>query len=342
VVRTCHRVEGYLMTDGETPVPVPAGGRTLRGEAAARHAVALAVGTDSVVLGEDQILHQVRQTVGAARAAGTLDATLDRLFALALNAGRRSRSWRQGPPRSLADVALDVVERDRGVLHGRAVLVVGAGEMGRLAAMAARRRGVVVRIASRSPDRAEGLAVAAGGAAARFDAPGGLEDAAGVIVALRGGWPLADGDAAALVGGHAVVVDLSAPPAVAESLRARLGARFRSIDALVGQDEPEVRPSVHRRLWGLVDATVADFLSWLDGEECRDAIRALADRTESERQAELAELWRRLPRLDPDSRAVIDGMTRHLAARILREPIQRLGEDRDGRHASAARELFRL
>ncbi len=100
MLETCHRVEAYLGNADDAArlaAALPAGGRALTGEHAVHHAMTVAVGRDSVVVGEDQILHQLRASVDAARAAGTLDPALERLFALALQAGRRARSWRQGP-----------------------------------------------------------------------------------------------------------------------------------------------------------------------------------------------------------------------------------------------------
>ena len=69
---------------------------------------------------------------------------------------------------------------------------------------------------------------------------------------------------------------------------------------------------------------------------------ALADRANAAREAELAELWRRLPGLDPESRGAIDAMARHLAERLLREPLDRLGRDVDGAAERAVREAFAL
>ena len=131
--------------------------------------MSVAVGRDSVVVGEDQILHQLRASVDAARAAGTLDPALERLFALALQAGRRARSWRQGPARSLADVALASIEQQAGAIRGRDVLVVGAGKMGRLAARAAVAAGASVAVANRSADGAAALAASTGARIEAFD-----------------------------------------------------------------------------------------------------------------------------------------------------------------------------
>ena len=96
-VETCHRVEAYVVGEPDATRPRPWRSSTavvLAGDAAVRHAITVAVGRDSVVVGEDQVLHQLRLSVDAARAAGALDPALERLFALALRAGRRARAWR--------------------------------------------------------------------------------------------------------------------------------------------------------------------------------------------------------------------------------------------------------
>src|SRR5674476_1074520 len=110
LVHTCHRVELYVALgafgDGALP-QLPPGGLRLEDAAAARHLINVACGLQSAVLGEDQILHQVRETYALRHAARPLDPVLDRLFQVALNAGRRAHGWFAGSPRSLGDVALD-------------------------------------------------------------------------------------------------------------------------------------------------------------------------------------------------------------------------------------------
>ena len=95
VIETCHRVEGYVAAQGVEAlerVDVPAGCLAIDDRAAVRHAVAVATGRDSVVVGEDQVLHQLRETVDAVRRTGAMDPVLERLFATALHAGRRHDS----------------------------------------------------------------------------------------------------------------------------------------------------------------------------------------------------------------------------------------------------------
>jgi glutamyl-tRNA reductase len=146
------------------------------------------------------------------------------------------------------------------------------------------------------------------------------------------------------VDGGAMVVDLSVPQALSERLSAALGERYVSADdlALVEEAHGERAEGPLRRLETLVDDTVAGFLAWLDGHERRQTAEALALLAESEREAEMATLLSNVEKLEPELHDLIDGLTRHLTARLLRRPLERLGQDPDGRHEQAVRELFGL
>src|SRR5436190_3278380 len=346
VLETCHRVEAYVVSadDAARLAPAtPVGGHALAGEQAVRHAMTVAVGRDSVVVGEDQILHQLRASVDTARAGGTLDTALERLFALALQAGRRARSWRQGPARSLADVAIASIEGRAGPIRGRDVLVIGAGRMGRLAAKAAVDAGASVAVANRTIGAAEAVAASRGARVEAFDPGGRIGKFVGVVVALAGPWRIGPDTIHALATGASIVVDLSVPAAVSAGLADVLGQRLISSDTLArGDAGPGPKDSSTARLDALVDRSTADFVAWLDGRDGRAVAEALVARADREREAELAVLWRRLPDLEPEARHAIEGMTRHLANRLLREPLERLGRDTEGRDERAIRDVFAL
>lgn len=349
LLETCHRVEGYMICTDDTERmallgALPAGAKALVGEPAVRHAITVAVGRDSVVVGEDQVLHQLRESVDKARAADTLDTTLERLFALALQAGRRARSWRQGPQRSLADVALSSIERQTGLLRGRDILVVGAGKMGRLAVRAATAAGASVSVANRSAEGARSLATASGARIEAFDPGRRAGTFAGVIVALGGPWPIGAQTIGALAASGTVVVDLSVPAAVPDAATEALGPRFVSADALAVADVDAATPQdgSRPRVDALIDRTTVDFLDWLKGRDGRATAEALVTHADREREAELAALWRQLPDLEPEARLAIEAMTQHLAKRLLREPLERLGRDADGRDERAVRDIFAL
>ena len=348
IFETCHRVDAFAVIEQDArrlalDVSVPTGGEILAGRDAVRHAISVAVGRDSVVVGEDQVLHQLRTSVDTARAAGRLDPALERLFAIALRAGRRARSWRQGPQRSLADLALLLIERQKGPLRGRAVLVVGAGRMGRLAAGAAAKAGASVAVANRSAVSADELATLVGGRVEPFDPGPGFASFAGAIVALAGPWPIGSTTIEALAQSATVVVDLSVPAAIPARAAEVLGPRLTTADDLARIDsEPATQDSSAMRLEALIDQAVAEFLAWQEGSNGRATAEALVHLADREREAELAALWRRLPDLEPEARQAIEAMTHHLADRLLRAPLERLGRGTDGRDERAIRDIFAL
>jgi glutamyl-tRNA reductase len=347
VFETCHRVEGYAVSETGASLLIDAGepdARLLRDAAAVSHAVTVAVGRDSVVVGEGEVLHQLRSAVDGARSAGTLDPALERMFGGALRAGRIARSWRAGPERSLATVALSAIKRLTGPVDGAEILVVGAGRMGRLVARAATAQGLRVAIANRDPAAADRLARAVGGRAVPFDPDPGSERFRGIVLAISGPWSIHPGTGAQLAASGVAVVDLSVPTAVEPHLREALGSRFVSADDLARADIERL-PDEDRhadRIDALITETADAFLGWFAGRHRRAAAAALTRRVDAAREAELAALWRRVPDLDPSAREAIEAMTRHFADRVLQEPLGRLRRDADGEAERALREIFAL
>ena len=345
VLETCHRVELYA-TERDIPSSLvgslPPGVVVRDGESAARHAIAVAVGLDSVVVGEDQVLHQLRSAIAAARTSGRLDPDVERLMNVALRAGRTARSWRTGPAPTLADAALEAARRRIVELRGALILVVGSGQMGRLAAQRASALGARVVIASRSRAHATSVALAVGAVSTTIDPGPAARDFEAVLVALRGPWILSPETVDALAGGSAVVVDLSMPSAVPGRLATALGDRLVSIDGLAAEPAAPGSRKDHDRMAALVDQSLAEFQRWADGRDRRATAEALVRRAEAERSAHLDRLWRSFPEIDHQARLAIEQMSRHLIERLLREPLERLGDDDDGRATVAARELFAL
>jgi len=345
VVHTCHRVEVYISPAGygERPLPMlPAGAQVLDDAEAARHLISVACGLDSAVLGEDQILHQLRETIADRHATRPLDPLLERLFQAALHAGRLSHTWFSGSPRSLADVALDRIARRTGSLEGRTILVAGVGRMGRLAAFASARRGARVIVTNRTDERAVALAHEVGADVVPFGSTDLIRPIDGAIVALAGEWRLTDKAAAHLVDGRAVVTDMSSPPAVAAELQARLGGRYVSVDDLANSPEYEPQERLRRKIEGLVLETGRDYCRWLRSRDAVPAIHAMAESAEDHRRAELEWLIRRLPDLSADERAAVEQMSHRLVAGILHAPLAALNSDPSGELERAARDLFGL
>jgi glutamyl-tRNA reductase len=345
LVHTCHRVELYLVGGAAKRFalpPLPGGTERLEDVQAVRHLIEVACGLDSAVFGEDQVLHQLRVTLAERRERGRIDPILDRLFQAALRAGRQSHAWLDGSPRSLADVALDLIVRSAGELAGRPVVVVGAGTMGRLAAFAARRRGAEVVIVNRTPERARGLAADVAGTWAPFGTDGSLPSAAGAVVALAGPWQVGPRDVDHLVAAGSLVVDLSSPPSVPAAVQARLGEHFASVDDLLVGSEFAPEDRLRRRIEKVVAEAGRDFCAWLRARESVPVIQAVAASAEQVRRAELEWLLHRLPDLDQNGRAVVEQMSHRLVAAILHAPLDALHSDGQGTLQRAARDLFGL
>ncbi|WP_300985275.1 NAD(P)-dependent oxidoreductase [Flavonifractor sp. An112] len=185
LLSTCNRTELYLSC-GEGPLPDP--GRLLcaeagveygpfeaafvtrTGEEAARHLMEVAGGLRSQIWGEDQIVTQVKGAVQAAREVGTADGVLETLFRNAAAAGKeiKTRVRFIGVPRSAARSAVDKLSAHLGSLKGRKALVIGNGEMGRLAASLLHQAGCAVTVTLRSYHHGETV-VPAGCAVTPYD-----------------------------------------------------------------------------------------------------------------------------------------------------------------------------
>lgn len=348
VVHTCQRVELYVVAERCELPSAPAGTRRLTDADAADHLIRVVCGLDSAVLGEEQVLHQARAVLAARRAAGPLDGVLDRLFQVALHAGRRAQSWYPHPRPSLADAALDEIEQQSGSLAGQPVLVVGAGMMGRLAVRAAARRGALVRVTNRTPGRAAEVAAGSGAVPAPVPVPvpwpggGTVPTPRGVIVAIGGRWPVRVRELDRLVADRAVVADLSSPPALDAAARTRLGGRYLSVDALAWRPATGLGPELQDRLDALVHDTGAQFCRWLQSREGGPTIHRLTRAAEQRRQAEVAWLRRRLPGLSEREMALVEQMSRRLVAGLLHQPRRAIHDDESGQLQRAARELFAL
>ncbi|HEX6348327.1 MAG TPA: NAD(P)-binding domain-containing protein [Candidatus Dormibacteraeota bacterium] len=236
---TCHRAELYGL--GAPPPGAMAG---------AEHLLRVAAGLESAVVGEDEVLHQVRGALLAAKPPR--DVRLTRLFETAIAAGRRARAGRTATSAGLAERALGWLA-DRADLEGRSVVVAGAGRMGWALARAAGQAGGTVTIASRSRERAEAAARSIGARAADLtsaarQAPG----AAAVAVALAGPW-------AELTEPLPPTADLSWPSAVPPRLR---GQYLGVDDLFAGGAEPP--PGYVHSATAIVAAKLADYRNWLE------------------------------------------------------------------------------
>jgi glutamyl-tRNA reductase len=326
----------------------------LSGPAVCTHLVRVACGLDSMVLGDVQILGQVKEAYALARRAGTAGVLLDRLLETALHAGKRARSETAigAGHVSMSSSAVAAAVETVG-LRGRRVLVVGAGETARLAARhAADHEPAAVVVANRTIERGEALAREVGGVTVPLDRLAGAIAGADVVFSATsapGTVIAADAIRAAIATRPArplLVLDLAIPRDVEPAAAAIPGVTLRTLDTIrasVDQSLSTRSAEVPR-----VEAIVADeaerFVHWARGLAATPTLVALREHFERIRLEEVQRLWRHA---SDDERQRAERLTRVLVNRLLHVPMLRLKEadaaSADGQmRLQAARDLFAL
>lgn len=325
---------------------------------AAAHLLRVAAGLDSLILGEPQILGQVRGALAAAQAAGSVGPVLTRLYHTALAAGKEARAT-TGIARNAASIGHAAIELARatcGGLAGREVLVLGAGKMaaltaGALVAAAAKEAPAVLTIVNRTPERAAELAARLGGRARPFaELPDALAAADVAIAATGAPEPVVTPELLAPVlarrgGRPLLLLDIAVPRDVAPAVGALPGVTLRDIDDLQGTVAAGLaaRRDEVAAVEALLDRHAASFFEWQRARDVAPTITALRAKAEAIREAELARALSRLGHLDERDRNTVAALSVAIANKLLHEPTMRLKHAGDGGdYARAAAELFGL
>jgi glutamyl-tRNA reductase len=367
LLSTCNRTELYatlpadsarrligMLTDLKGAAVPPEHFYTLRHTEAVEHLYRVACGIDSMVLGESQILGQVREAMSAAREARTLNGTLAHVFHAAVATGKRARTetniGRHAVSVSSAAVAL--ARRSLGDLENKTILVISAGSMGKLAAKAlAQQTGSRILVANRTQERAAGLAEQLGPGAEAL----ALNDVRDALV-----------EADIVVSGTGSEQFIIGPQDVAPVMAARNGRGLLFVDIAVPRDiDPAVTaiPGVHlcdiddieattdegwsgrRAEVSKVEAIIAEetthFEEWWISLDVVPVITALRERAETIRKGELERALSRIDGLDDIDRERIEAMTEAIVKKMLDGPIARLKDGTDrGLYVEALEDLF--
>ncbi|MBM4414962.1 MAG: glutamyl-tRNA reductase [Chloroflexi bacterium] len=367
VLQTCNRLELYVPGAQERAAVLDAfatGAAVDRAIAervfvlerdreAVAHLYAVAAGIDSLVLGESEVLGQVRGAFSAAVSAGVDDALLSRLFHTAIRTGRRARTETAIGRLGLSVPALAVqLARMRVPELARArVLVLGAGEAGSLAARALVERGVgELVVVNRSLEHGAELAAALGGRALPLAQIGAaLGEADIVIGAAAAPWPLVDvaTAAAARAGSERplLVIDVGVPRVVEPGVAALAGVAYYDLDALqaLAAEHHAERAGEVARVRAIVDEEAERFVAWWERLRVAPTVAALGERAERLRRAELERTLRQLGELGERERYHVEALSRTLVRRLLHEPIRTL-QERGARevYVDVVRRLFAL
>ncbi len=313
---------------------------------AVQHMLTVACGLDSMVIGESQVLGQLRQALRQARDQGTLSHTLSDVGSLALRAGKRARTQtsigRAGA--SLVSVGLQAAARQLGTdpggqfaLAGRSVLVVGAGSMSGLAVATVARAGTAsLVIASRTRQRAERLAATAGGTVGDMADLVKLMAAADLVVTCTGapGHVItADmvANALALRPGRAaplVLLDLAMPRDVEPGAGDLPGVAVTDLDTLASDGQAGTRPDedVLAEVRQILADELTVHLSAGRAASVAPTVVALRDKAAKVVEAELARLAGRLDGLDETALDEVAKSMRRVADKLLHAPTVRVKE----------------
>jgi glutamyl-tRNA reductase len=312
----------------------------------------VAAGLDSALLGESEILGQVRRAWEVAALEGASGPTLNQLFRHAVEVGKRVRHQTGIGRRltSLSSAAVALAGERLGGLDGRTVLVVGAGAMGERIAKAATVKGARAVIANRTVERARVVADEVGGAAIGLASMlSALAEVDAVLTSTGSSTPLIErADLEAAVAGRRtplLVVDVAVPRDVDPAVSTLAGVTLLDMDDLRASVDAGL--AARRREVGrardLIDEEVSRYRDAATARSAAPLVVALRQRAEEVRAAEVARLARNL---GPAEREALDALSRGLVAKLLHEPTVRLkeagGTARGERLAEATRELFDL
>jgi glutamyl-tRNA reductase len=374
IVSTCNRVELYGVADAPGTARSAAFGRLCRHrgvdpatvepllytheeEDAVRHAFRVAASLDSMMIGEPQILGQVKDAFALAQACETVGPALHTLFTQAFAVAKRVRTETEIARHavSVSFAAVELAKKIFAGLTGRAVLLVGAGEMAELAAKHLVEQGAFpIYVVNRTWARAQELARALSGTAVAFEDLTTALAAVDIVITSTGApMPVVTRDAVARVmherGARPLFfIDIAVPRDVEPGVEALEDVYCYDIDDLKQVVDANIRERLREahRAEALVEREVAKFRARLGDVEVIPTIVSLRERLEDIRRGELKKTLARLPDATPETRAALEALSASIINKILHVPITKLRESsRAGSHRSwleVVHELFGL
>jgi len=303
---------------------------TLPGDRAVRHAFRVASGLDSMVLGEPQILGQMKEAVRAAESAGTLGTVLHRLFQRSFAVAKEVRSTTQvgAASVSMAAAAVKLAARIFPSLREQNVLFIGAGEMIELCATHFAAQGPArIAVANRTVERAGKLASRFNGTAIELKSLAEQLHEYDVVVSCTAsslpilGKGLVERALKARRRRPMFMVDLAVPRDIEPEV-AELGDVFLyTVDDLAGivSTNLDARRSSVEQAEAIIDTQVSQFMSWMRMREHVPLIRQLREQAEDTRRHELDRALKALARGE-DPAVVVESLSRGLTNKLLHDP----------------------
>lgn len=371
LLKTCNRVELYTATDdvpatdaalreltgGYFPEDLNGSVRYLRGQESVRHLMRVAAGLDSLIVGEDQILGQIKEAYAFAQKQGALGPALDLVFRKAIHVGKKVRTdtaINDGHV-SIGSAAVELAERLLGGLQGRTVLVMGAGEMASLVARALAGRDLkAIFVANKTYPRAVEMAQQLGGLAIHFEDLGRYVPMSDVVIAATAAphVVLSRGELLGMLkirpaAKQLLIIDLGNPRNVDEAAGEIVGVELRNLDGLraIAEENIERRRVEMRAAETIIDTEMPHLLQRFAEEDGEALTKRLYQRSRAAAAEEATTLLQRLDALDEEGQEAVEAFAWALTKRLLAEPTLALKEaSRQGNEAllRAAQKLFGL
>ena len=308
-------------------------------EGAIAHLFRVAAGVDSLVVGETEILGQVRRAVALAEEEDCVGRNLRRAFSQALTVGKRARSETaiSHNPVSVSSAAVELARRALGgSLVDKKVVIVGAGKMGRLAVKSLQTAGATeTTVVNRNEERAQSLADVYGVKPRPFDeVAGALADADIVICSTTAPSPVLDRATVRSALDHRarpnslVIVDIAVPRDVEPSVKDIDGVVLRDIEDLraLVEDNMDARRAEIAKVEDIIAGELDRFARWERAVEVAPAIARLVDRSEAVRSDEVERFSSQLADLSAGQRHAVDQLTRRIVNKILHTPLSKSKE----------------
>jgi glutamyl-tRNA reductase len=325
----------------------------LEDRAAVEHLFRVASGLESMIVGEFEVLGQVGHALEVAEGMGMVNLPLRHIFQSAIRAGRRVRE-ETGISRnalSVSSVAVDLAAGIVGDLKGCKMLVIGAGEAGRLAAKVARDRGIPrMMVVGRTQQRAAALAAELGGTPI---SSGNLREelATANIVVTCAGAPhriLSVGQVKRAMEKRPAlplaIIDIAVPRNVEPAVGQIKNVFLYNIDDLIGLSKlnRQQREDEMQKAGQIVADELDKFTAWWQEFKVRPLIRALTSKAEEIRRSQFDRTLKKLPQLSEGEQYSLEMMTRSIVNKILKDPVQYLKINGSKNYVEMIKEIFRL
>ncbi len=367
VLKTCNRVEVYVVSPKGSKVLLEFAKHMkvssriidfLDHEETLRHLLRLTCGLESMIVGEDQILGQVKELFLMAKKAGAVGKTLDTAFNKAIQVGKRVRSEtgiNKGSV-SIGSAAVELAEEELGGLDGKTVMVIGAGEMGTLVARALANKNIkVIYVANRTFDKAETLACELEGKAVKYDSMEKYIPKSDVVISAT--------KAPHYVLTHEIIsrimdeekqklmlIDIGNPRNIESSVGDIPGVSLYNIDSLrsISEANLEKRREEAKKAELIIEEELAMLKKQYKRQQADNIISSLYSMVEKIREKEREEAVNKLSArhtIGDIEREVLDDMTHSFANQILAEPtkiLRNAAEHDDERFLDTVAELFKL